>query len=40
MIPAQSNFVSQFLNENAGVPVGYADPIGAVVLGLAVFALA
>ena len=40
MIPAQSNFVSQFLNENAGVPVGYADPIGAVVLGLAVFVLA
>jgi small-conductance mechanosensitive channel len=40
MIPAQSNFVSQFLNENAGVPVGYADPIGAVVLGLVVFILA
>ena len=40
MIPAQSNFVSQFLNENAGVPVGYADPIGAVVLGLVVFVLA
>ncbi|MFQ3318286.1 MAG: small conductance mechanosensitive channel [Natronomonas sp.] len=37
MIPAQANFVGEFLNNSFGIPPAYADPLGYAALGLIAF---
>ncbi|QLD88384.1 mechanosensitive ion channel family protein [Natronomonas salina] len=37
MIPAQSNFIGEFLDRTFGVPAAYGDPVGYAVLGIVAF---